>query len=643
MSRISSARVSRSAGGLRVVAALAFLVAAGCHSLEVTNPNDPDLARALATGGDIESLLGGAFNKWYHAMQDVGPSVPLSVASDQYESCWGNWGMKVLGWEPRTYASGGLINSHTDAYDNFRQDIEEPWYNNYGALVSANLVIKALANGVKIPGPVDSSDNAMVLAAARFMQGAALSNIALNYDSGYAFDESYDPTTGALPLVGRDSVKKAAMTKLAQAITLSAAGGTNWTIPTTFLNQSGNDIWTKSMLNQVANYWAARTLAYFPHNAAEYAAVPWATVLGYAQNGITFDLNSTSDGGQNWWDDYASAGDAFFTWMRVDYRVVCLLDPTYKCHHSNDNHIDSLPKSPDFRFNGDDVIGDNCVSQSVSSYGATDATRHCTTTSGYGGADYYYPQYPIDWTGFQPARGFYRFSNVAHVRYINYGSYDAVVSYVGTSAFVQATDNDLLQATALILSNGSRPAAAALINKTRVTRGHLPALTGAEADSVLIAAISYERAVEEFGSNALVPWYYQRRMPDLNPTYYTGSLPADTSQAGWYSFGWGLQPGTPRILPVPNQELTLIGHPTYSYGGPNNPEGSAPVRSLFGTTSDGRVITGPGVYAQIADQIIAAKQPSGSYCYLPLPPFDSPLMCSSRTLAPCSSGALLSG
>ena len=603
MNRISSARVSRSAGGLRVVAALAFLVAAGCHSLEVTNPNDPDLKRALATGSDIQSLLGGAFNKWYHAMQDVGPGVPLSVASDNYESAWGNWGMKVLGWEPRTYASGGLINSHTDAYDNFRQDIEEPWYNNYGALVSANLVIKALANGVKIPGPVDSSANPMVLAAARFMQGAALSNIALNYDSGYAFDESYDPTAGALPLVGRDSVRKAAMAKLAVAITASASGA-NWAIPSTFLNQSGSDIWTRSMLNQVANYWAARTLAYFPHNAAEYATVPWATVLGYAQNGITFNLNSTSDGGQNWWDDYASAGDAFMTWIRVNYRVVCLMDPAYKCHHINADVFDSIPRSPDFRFNGDDKVGDNCVSQSVTSFGATAATAHCSTTSGYGGADFYYPSL-TDWTGYPPSRGFWRYSNVAHVRYIDYGSYDANISYVGTSTFVQATDNDLLQATALILSNGSRATAATLINKTRVGRGHLPALTGAESDSVLIAAITYERAVEEFGSNPLVPWYYQRRMANLNPTYYNGTFPNDSSQVGWLPFGWGLQPGTPRVLPVPNQELTLIGHPTYSYGGPSWPQGSAPVRSLFGTTADGRAITGPGVYVDIADQLIA--------------------------------------
>jgi hypothetical protein len=530
--------------------------------------------------------------------------------------------MKLMGWEPRSYA---MINSHTDAVDNFRNDIELPWYNNYGALVSANLVLKALQNGVAIPGPTDTSSNAMIRAAARFMQGAALSMIALNYDSGYVFDETYDPAQGALPLVGRKSVDSAALVKLDNAISLATTTG-SWAIPNTFLSQGANP-WTNVQLAQIANYWAARTLAYFPHNVTENNAVNWAKVLSYASkgnsSGTPFDAVVGGDGGNNWWDDYLGIADAFFDWARVSERTVCLFQAGYACHHANDNRQDSIPQTADYRFNGDDVVGDNCVPTDVaaaikgvdpsgSSYGA-----HCSAASKVGGADFFYAdnQYGATWTGFPASRGYWRYSNVSHVRYFDIG-WDGPVTAQGNMTFVAASENDLLWAEALV-QTGNLAGAAALINNSRVTRGHLPAATAAEGKDSLMAHIRYEKAIELYGIDPYVDWYDARRWAaDLNPSYAIATTPGSNDQTGWLPYGQGMQPGSVRLLPVPQQELALIGHNVYTYGGTTAAEPPAPpargvaaVRgssSIFGTTADGRPILGLGDWASTADRMEAA-------------------------------------
>ena len=82
MNRISSARVSRSAGGLRVVAALAFLVAAGCHSLEVTNPNvgQQPCDGQKATNYYVVINDANGFNSWFVENGSYARLRELSVA-----------------------------------------------------------------------------------------------------------------------------------------------------------------------------------------------------------------------------------------------------------------------------------------------------------------------------------------------------------------------------------------------------------------------------------------------------------------------------------------------------------------------------------------------------------------------------------
>jgi len=501
--------------------------AAGCGSLDVPNLNAPDRERALASGGDVVNLVGGAFYNWYFANQYYSPAFATATMADHYTASWGNWGMRNYSSEPRI----AFVNSSTDSN---REVVEWPWYQNYAALVSSNLALLALDAGVEIG--TGGADNKMVEVASKFMQGATLSYIALFFDQGYAIDETTDPD--AIALEGRAAVQAAALAKLDEVI--AAAGSNAFKLPNTFLNFDG---WTNIQLAKVANTLAARTIAYYGRNSAENTAANWAKVVAYAREGISkapgFDP-SIEGNNDNWWDGYKAIGSEYSTWVRVDQRVVCMMDPTQPCRYPNTG---SLPPAggPDSRMTGAGV------------------TR----------ADYLY-QSAIP---HNPARGIYHFSHIGHQRY-DYTSDTQPGAYLGTLPFIIQAENDLLLAEGLIRSNGSKIEAATLINKTRVGRGKLGALTGAESNQVLLDAIFYERDIELMGSSGNVPFYDMRRTDRI-------------------------QAGTPRHFPVPAKELEVIGEAIYTFGG------SGPALAPGGFAGapgvDGRIV-GPGRINAIAEQ-----------------------------------------
>jgi hypothetical protein len=105
---------------------------------------------------------------------------------------------------------------------------------------------------------------------------------------------------------------------------------------------------------------------------------------------------------------------------------------------------------------------------------------------------------------------------------------------------VLAAENDLLWAEALVRTGGDLTLAAAKVNNTRVGRGQLPAVA-ADANAIM-DAIHYEQDVELLTTGAGVQWFNRRRID-------------------------GLQPGTPRHLPVPAKELEIDQLPIYTFGG----------------------------------------------------------------------------
>jgi hypothetical protein len=82
--------------------ALLLLGATACADLVVENRNNPDRARALATPGDVESLVAGGFRGWFLANYHVnGPGMLLSNQSFQHSSTAANFGMLAYTRFPR--------------------------------------------------------------------------------------------------------------------------------------------------------------------------------------------------------------------------------------------------------------------------------------------------------------------------------------------------------------------------------------------------------------------------------------------------------------------------------------------------------------------------------------------------------------
>ena len=150
---------------------------------------------------------------------------------------------------------------------------------------------------------------------------------------------------------------------------------------------------------------------------------------------------------------------------------------------------------------------------------------------------------------FPAARGQYHQSNMQHIRYHALASRgEDLPTDDGTGQDPMYTEqmNDLLWAEGLIRSGGSKVLAAAKINNSRFGRGGLPALTGAEADTVLYDALHYEQEIEFMGQGATA--FFNRRRVS------------------------GLILNTPFQMPVPAKELDILQRAVYTFGGGTSPD-----------------------------------------------------------------------
>ncbi len=516
-------------------AVLAF--AGACNpDLEVTNPNAPDVARAIASPGDVRQLIGSSYNTWYLGMQGCAggaceptPGVATDVMADVATMAYGNFGARFNGQEPRlAYNNSSSAGDGTVARD--------PYDAMYGALGAANDGLKAITRGVRVATGASAPDETPQFQAFAWMvQGLSLGFEALVFDKGFVVLEDTPDATAALVPYG--TVNAAAVASLDKAI--AAAAGKSWTIPAEYT--PGMTL-TAANFVKMANTMAARQLAYVPRTAAENAAVNWGRVLSYADKGIStgtaFDLRIQGDGGNSWFDLYKGYVD-LESWVRVDQRIIQEADPTQPLVFTSAT-APARATPADRRF----------------ASGAPDASGNVKTP----GADFWYNQN----IPYAVARGVYFFSNWSHARYIDH-SYEVDAPFLTAVPYVLAAENDLLIAEALVRTNGDKNRAATLINKTRVGRGQLTPVTGASSNNDLLGAIFYERDVELWGTASARGWFDRRRI-DQNITY--NGLPIGNIWG--FRGGSNLQKGTPRSLPVPAKELETLAIPVYTFGG-NSP------------------------------------------------------------------------
>ena len=512
--------------GIWAVAALVGISA--CGNLDVANPNEPDARRALSDPLGVQAIAGGTFRTWFNTHQGMDAAGPLTTMADSYTASWNNYYMRLYSSSLISSDGPGCIGCaarthwRNDPAEVERTAVEHNWYGYYSALSSANDVVTAIRkNNVVI---TNAANTKMIEAVGVLMQGMTMGELSLNYDSAFVVDETSDPAN--LTFSYRLAVRDAAVAKLEAAAALAAANA--FTTPASWTNGTAYD---NTQIARLARTYAARLLAYYARNGSENGQTNWAKVATLASAGIStgsaFDFQFTGDGGNLFWDDLKGWSNDLTT-ERVHTRVAHMLDPvTQKDPWPNPNG-NPQPNSLDKR------LGDG-------SYGtAADAAAWFTTPkTAKAGTDFAWSSKNI----FRPARGMYHQSNITHIRY-DYASFSDPAGTgggFGIDPVITATENDLLWAEGLIRSGGSLLTAANLINNTRVGRGGLPLATPADLTAGLLTKLQYEQDIELMGLGDAV--FFNRRRID------------------------GLEPLTPRQMPVPAKELQVLRKALYTYGG----------------------------------------------------------------------------
>jgi len=513
-----------------VVGAALLLGAGACANLDVVNQNNADAARALATPGDVESLIGGAYNTWFSAAYDYsGPGMFLSNQSFQHNAPWANAAMEFYGRIPRQ----PIIN---DAADQYYVNFTEVWYYSYRA-------IAAVSNGMK---SLEDPDIANVLGANNvlrdqaygyFMLGLAHASLAALYDQAFVVDETTDITQPQTAQPYTD-VMAAAMGYFDKAIQLCGQG--TFTLPYSWM-QSDVD---NTLLAQIAHSEKARYLAAVARTPAERQAVDWNAVISNVDAGITDTWAQDMDG-NNGWANWALFYGSRAGWSEVSYWMYGMADQSGNYQRwlaqplanklPNPSDGDIVIITPDTRF----PQGADITTQRDSAGFFPNGDTALATPADIGGV----------WA--HPERGQWRWSwyrNEWPVR-----TYDA--SRTGDVPEIPMDEMNLLKAEGLY-NQGDMAGAAAIVNQTRTLNGlNATDANGTNTSCVpklpdgscgdLWEMLKWEKRLQiQWKGLFTAPWWFDSR-------------------------GWGdLWVNTPLQFPVPCKELqTLQILPCYSFGG----------------------------------------------------------------------------
>ena len=580
---------------LQGLSAAVVLAVVGCGDLDVTNQNEPDNKAALSDPAAVEAVAGGAMRTWFNAYTGLRSAGAMSNMARTYSHSWNNGnvnfysGVDIAATDTATPPNTWTRNTRSwqnDPSAAARTSIDAFWGGGldesatprpgfYAALSAANDALKAIRlNNVVITSAAQTKRAETI---AQLMQGAAMMMIALNYDKGYVVNENSDVAT--LAYSDRKALRDSAVAMLGRAATL--AGANTFTTPASWANGL---TYTNLQIQKIANTMAAMTLAWYPRDDAENATqVNWGQVVTLAAagqgSGTPVDFSFNGDGYGAWISEVVSWCNSLDT-CRISTRVAHLLHPASQMDPWPLGVGNPRPTTVIDRRLGDGSFGDASM---VGGFGNFPKTAQ-------GGTDF-------AWSGqapFRPDRGFYHQSNIGHIRYDASGVQDPNDVYGGFGYFpaINATVSDLVHAEAVLRASGVAGAAtaAALINKTRVTRGGLlPALAadplGSDADGpcmstgilaktggvcTLWSKLLYEYEIELLGLGP-APYYHHRHMPVI-----TGGGAFDSPNGTKVRYLQGLLPGTPREMPVPYKELGVKGEALYTFGGASPAKSTPP-------------------------------------------------------------------
>ena len=510
---------------MRKLIPLLALFVLGCQELTVSNPNEPDRARATGNPRSVESFVSSAFRTWWRAGgHDDYPSWAFSTMAHEITSSFSDFGQLETSAEPRSAWNNSPVNSHAEV-------AEDPFTRFYATISPVTTALIAIDSGLVID---DESSTARARAVAKFLQGISHGYLALMYDQAYIVDEHLAVDTITTPVLHpHTEVAAAAIEELDSAIAISERSEFN--LPASaWLRQD----MTQDDLARLANSFAARILAYMPRTREERAAVDWNEVIDRIDHGITSDFAPAAEP-DILWDD----------WKRLVARVrsgppsdfgrpsYWLLGPA----DSTDGYVNWLATSLENRH--------------AFQLETTDKRIQKTGFPDSAGTYFGYSQANIGSAG----RGTWRYSWYYFHRFGTGDSWER-----GTAEpDLTVAEMDLLKAEALIRLNRADEAVP-LINKTREANGGLPPVTidGPPDEQGCVPrkmngdcgslwdALRYEKRIEGVGVSGVIAFFDAR--------------------------GWQALPANTFVqLPVPGSELAILQLPLYTFGGPGG-NSSAP-------------------------------------------------------------------
>lgn len=294
------------------VAVLLLFGATACDDLVVPNENAPDAELALANPGDVESLIGGSWQTWWHINRSYNGAGPmLSAMSFQHIARAANFGQLYYPAIPRNPTANNP--SHGD-YNQFANVYT--WA--YRAIAAANDGLRAIGEGLVIPDapnadPEDSNRQQRAEAFARYIQGISYGSLAIMFDRGPIVDETTD-LTAEVEFAGYPELLQAALGYLDEAIAIAEAH--EFYIPTTWMFTP--TAVSSEELAQIASSYKARLRAAAARTPAEAEQVNWQAVLNEINAGIEEDHSWEFDGGAVRWNSalyYTLLATGPWSWM----------------------------------------------------------------------------------------------------------------------------------------------------------------------------------------------------------------------------------------------------------------------------------------------------------------------------------------
>jgi hypothetical protein len=491
-------------------------VSACSDPLDVTNVNNPETSRVLASPEDVEKFIRDSYLTWWNASYGTeGLMLQMSAMAFEHSPMAANFGMIERSALPRAE----IVNTVADQFAGFNNTM---WNNTYAAIKQASDGLSRIDDGTVTLG----ANQTRARAFARMVQGLGHAHLAITFDSAQVLTET-DTTP---EYRGHKEIMTVAMSLLDSAIAIAGQPGFT-TVPATWIN--GNELSRTAFVELVHSY-KARYRAQDPRTPTEADAVDWQEVLDDVRAGVKDTFFITMD--DNNWINVNTYYHSFYgAWNQVNMQVLGMADvsgayQTWIAQPAETRQAFNLV-TPDLRWPR-------------------------ANTAGSAGRFYTYRGNAGSWV--RSDRGTWRWSNYRDERYSDF--FDG--GFRGPYPVILPEEMRLLEAEAL-LQLGRAAEAATIVNETR-TRYGLPAVTTtgtSGADCVpklpngqcgsLLEALKYEKRV----------------------------MTANTIFGGWYfdSRRWGdLPQGTLLEYPVPAREQEVRQKTPYNTGGASG-RASAPV------------------------------------------------------------------